>query len=268
MVTETVESSLLNWANPELKVSATQGWPMLRLESCLWALLPYLALLAFGYARKARSAGPLVEDAWLRLPQILYNGFQVLLSGYCVVAVLQEVHTRQFSFACNGFDGNNTGMAYVTWVFYLSKLVDFIDTLFIIVRGKWAQLSFLHQYHHVSIFAIFWLLANVGYDGEVWLCIALNGSVHVIMYSYYLLCTLGVRPSWKKLVTTVQLVQFTVMVAQGVWVAVGCSNNNNYPRRVAILYVIYIATMFSLFFEFFLNAYGGKKGKGKGEKKE
>ncbi|KAH9685821.1 hypothetical protein KPL70_014114 [Citrus sinensis] len=35
-----------------------------------------------------------------------------------------------------------------------------------------------------------------------------NASVHVIMYGYYLLCVMGLRPKWKRLVTDCQIVQF------------------------------------------------------------
>ena len=45
-------------------------------------------------------------------------------------------------------------MAAVLWVFYMSKILDFVDTVIIIVRRKWRQLSFLHVFHHVSIFLV------------------------------------------------------------------------------------------------------------------
>jgi curved DNA-binding protein CbpA len=38
----------------------------------------------------------------------------------------------------------------VLWLFYVSKVLDFADTFFIVVRGKWEQFSFLHIYHHFS----------------------------------------------------------------------------------------------------------------------
>ena len=55
-----------------------------------------------------------------------------------------------------------TGLASVLWVFYCSKVLDFFDTIFMVVRGKWAQFSILHTYHHASIFIVYWLLVNVG----------------------------------------------------------------------------------------------------------
>jgi hypothetical protein len=36
------------------------------------------------------------------------------------------------------------------------QVLDFFDTFFIVVRGKWDQFSFLHCYHHLSIFLTYW----------------------------------------------------------------------------------------------------------------
>lgn len=45
-------------------------------------------------------------------------------------------------------------MANVLWLFYMSKILDFMDTLFIVLGKKWEQLSFLHVYHHTTIFLV------------------------------------------------------------------------------------------------------------------
>jgi len=42
-----------------------------------------------------------------------------------------------------------------------SQILDFVDTFAIIMRGKWKQLSFLHVYHHISIFLFYWLNIRV-----------------------------------------------------------------------------------------------------------
>lgn len=49
------------------------------------------------------------------------------------------------------------------WVFYTSKILDFFDTIIMVARGTWRQFSFLHVYHHTSIFMIYWLNLNSGY---------------------------------------------------------------------------------------------------------
>ena len=55
----------------------------------------------------------------------------------------------------------------------MSKVLDFADTFFIICGQKWKQLSFLHVYHHSSIFLVYWLNLRAGYDGDIYLTIVL-----------------------------------------------------------------------------------------------
>ena len=54
------------------------------------------------------------------------------------------------------FNKAESGMAAMLWVFYTSKILDFFDTIIMVARGKWRQFSFLHVYHHTSIFMIYW----------------------------------------------------------------------------------------------------------------
>ena len=75
-------------------------------------------------------------------------------------------------------------LAKLLWLFYVSKVFDFADTFFIIMGKKWKQLSFLHVYHHMSVFSFYWLNARVNYDGDIYLTIVLNGAIHTIMYTY------------------------------------------------------------------------------------
>jgi hypothetical protein len=46
----------------------------------------------------------------------------------------------------------------------LKQVFDFFDTFFIVMGKKWQQLSFLHVYHHITIFLFYWLNANIGAD--------------------------------------------------------------------------------------------------------
>lgn len=85
---------------------------------------------------------------------LLYNPIQVVLCAYMIYAAIMEYQREDYVLICNRFDASKTGMASVLLIFYLSKILDFVDTLVIIVRRKWRQLSFLHVYHHVSIFLV------------------------------------------------------------------------------------------------------------------
>lgn len=43
------------------------------------------------------------------------------------------------------------------WWYYFSKVLEFTDTFFFIIRKKDNQLSFLHIYHHSTMFAFWWI---------------------------------------------------------------------------------------------------------------
>jgi len=63
------------------------------------------------------------------------------------------------------------------WWFYFSKLVEFMDTLFFILRKKNNQISFLHVYHHASMPIVWWI-------GVKW---AAGGSSECNCVCFYLL---------------------------------------------------------------------------------
>eukprot|EP00606_Chrysophyceae_sp_TOSAG23-5_P001441 GSChrysophyteH2.ASY1.ANO1.727.1 assembled CDS len=111
-----------------------------------------------------------------------YNICQIMLCSWmCIESGVQAWKHGYTLMPCEPFDQKAPVMGFVLYVFYLSKILDFADTLFIIAECRWNQLSFLHVYHHFSIFLFYWLNLNVGYDGDVYLTIVLNGAIHAIM---------------------------------------------------------------------------------------
>ncbi|XP_074313211.1 fatty acid elongase 3-like [Silene latifolia] len=101
------------------------------------------------------------------------------------------------------------------YVFYLSKILEFSDTFLIILSRSPTsirRLSFLHVYHHatVPVMCYVWLSTS---QSLFPVALVTNASVHTVMYSYYLLCSLGIRPSWKRLVTDCQIIQFVFSFA-------------------------------------------------------
>jgi elongation of very long chain fatty acids protein 4 len=100
---------------------------------------------------------------------------------------------------------------------------------------------------------------NVGYDGEVYLTIVLNGLIHTIMYTYYFVSLHTKEIWWKSALTMSQMVQFVAMNAQaGYMLYYGCSQ---YPRNITIAYLYYIVTLLILFAHFFVMSYVMKKPK-------
>lgn len=121
--------------------------------------------------------------------QFLYNVSQIFLCAYMTIEAGMIGYRNQYTFfaPCNTFNAMAAPTANLLWLFYISKVWDFWDTIFIIMNKKWRQLSFLHVYHHTTIFLFYWLNANVNYDGDIFVTILLNGFIHTVMYTYY--CT-------------------------------------------------------------------------------
>jgi hypothetical protein len=97
------------------------------------------------------------------------------------------------------------GFTHWLYIFYLTKFWELLDTVLLVLRGK--PLTLLHVLHHSSVmFEVYSWLETEMVVG-VWGMLA-NSGVHVLMYSYFAATLLGVRVPWKKMITTIQILQF------------------------------------------------------------
>ncbi|KPJ21140.1 Elongation of very long chain fatty acids protein 7 [Papilio machaon] len=51
-------------------------------------------------------------------------------------------------------------MLHLCWVYYFSKLSEFADTIFFVLRKKKSQITWLHLYHHALTPFEAWLLVK------------------------------------------------------------------------------------------------------------
>ena len=80
---------------------------------------------------------------------------QVMLCSYmCIEAGVRAYSAGYSLLPCNKFNHADPPIAFILYVFYISKILDFLDTFFIIAEKRFKQLSFLHVYHHFSIFLV------------------------------------------------------------------------------------------------------------------
>eukprot|EP00929_Paragymnodinium_shiwhaense_P039939 TRINITY_DN208_c0_g3_i1.p1 TRINITY_DN208_c0_g3~~TRINITY_DN208_c0_g3_i1.p1 ORF type:complete len:772 (-),score=198.11 TRINITY_DN208_c0_g3_i1:118-2433(-) len=260
--------------DPAGRAPVRNNWPVHRLDHAVYLSAAYVAFVVGckltldkgvrksetgGKKPKASVADKIKQDGLLVFASMaLYNATQVALCGWMVYASLAEHRRRGMSLVCNDHKLEEDGMAFVLHIFYLSKILDFADTVFMIVKNNWHQVSFLHVYHHSSIFLIYWLNANAFYDADIYFTIVLNGAIHFIMYGYYFATAFNVQvPIFiKKSITNSQLMQFCCMEAQGLYLlCFGC----NSPNRITVLYMVYISTMLALFMDFKRRAYSNAK---------
>jgi len=96
---------------------------------------------------------------------------------------------------------------YWMYLFYLSKFYELIDTL--ILAFKKNQLRFLHLYHHWITMSLCYVSLQTFIPVQ-WIATTLNALVHIPMYYYYGISSMGKTVWWKKYITKMQILQFIV----------------------------------------------------------
>jgi elongation of very long chain fatty acids protein 4 len=231
-------------------------WPL------MWAYWPTFALTAVYLL--IVCVGPKLmngrEPFEFRWTLFLYNAGLVALNFHIFSELFTATWKLNYSYSCQLVDYSNNPdemrIAKAIWWYYFSKLLEFMDTIFFILRKKDSQISFLHVYHHATMFPIWWIGARWVPGGQAFFGAMINSFVHVLMYSYYGLSALGPRYQkylwWKKYLTRIQLVQFVAGMshaAQSIYL------DCKFPRWMQWALIIYGTTILSLFINFYIHSY-------------
>lgn len=138
-------------------------------------------------------------------------------------------------------------MKQVYFVYWVTKVVELADTVFMVLRHKFRQVSPLHVYHHATML----ILSEMGYTKYAWAAFAmplmLNALVHVVLYLYYGLTGIGIYPQWKRQLTEIQLLQFFIDL---VYALVGFAKHNFCSWGI-----LYNLSMIYLFGSFYVRTY-------------
>jgi elongation of very long chain fatty acids protein 4 len=198
----------------------------------------------------------------LKRPMLIYNNAQILLNIYMVYG-LSAVISYPNIYGINIPYTSN--LRYFVYIHYLSKYLDYFDTVFIILRGKEKQqLSYLHVYHHSTIGIIWGFLLYQGHgNGTAAFGCFINSVIHLIMYSHYLYTSLGYNNPYKKYITRAQLLQFSICLVHSLIVIY---IEDIVPRSYALLELVYQASMLVLFRNFYIKTYSHKLPKFEKEK--
>jgi hypothetical protein len=89
------------------------------------------------------------------------------------------------------FGGGTAGIA--VQFFVLSKVPELVDTVFLVLKKK--PVIFLHWYHHITVLLYCWN-AYVTESAAGLYFVAMNYSVHAMMYFYYFLMAIKMVPKW------------------------------------------------------------------------
>uniref|UniRef100_A0A8C8S1E9 Elongation of very long chain fatty acids protein n=1 Tax=Pelusios castaneus TaxID=367368 RepID=A0A8C8S1E9_9SAUR len=186
-------------------------------ESWFLVYSPFPVTLVFTLYLFIVALGPHLMRKWepLRLKGLLtaYNLALVALSAYMFYEVRKKDRLHLSTHLGGGgesFPCLSQQMARVCWWFFFSKVIELLDTVFFILRKKTEQVTFLHVYHHGTMLFNWWAGVKYVPGGQAFFIGMLNSFVHIFMYSYYGLASLGPQMQrylwWKRYLTILQLV--------------------------------------------------------------
>uniref|UniRef100_A0A1B6C8F0 Elongation of very long chain fatty acids protein n=1 Tax=Clastoptera arizonana TaxID=38151 RepID=A0A1B6C8F0_9HEMI len=189
---------------------------------------------------------------------ILHNVTQIFMNVYFVYKATVIVWLpRRYSFACQavGNQEHDDIVAQNIVLFLFCRLFDLVETIFMVLRKKQKQITFLHVYHHIMVSIAVWLTAKYMPGGHSILFGTLNALVHSVMYMYYFVST--IRPGstiwWKRHITELQIVQFIVLCVQNF---IGLMKPNcEYPFFLLVVYFSQNCLMLYLFTKFYFKTY-------------
>ena len=166
-----------------------------------------------------------------------------------------------YSYSCQPIDYSNSrdglGMAYTAYIYFVSKIIEMLDTVFFVMRKKFKQITLLHVTHHASVaWLMYWGVkyfpgGHGSFQGFA------NSFVHIFVYSYYLLAALGPQFApflwWKRYLTQLQMIQFVVIFLHTFQLVF--RPDCPYPRWILVPYCGVAAYFLLMFVSFYSRSY-------------
>eukprot|EP00462_Mataza_sp_D1_P018139 CAMPEP_0175140128 /NCGR_PEP_ID=MMETSP0087-20121206/11289_1 /TAXON_ID=136419 /ORGANISM="Unknown Unknown, Strain D1" /LENGTH=240 /DNA_ID=CAMNT_0016423221 /DNA_START=41 /DNA_END=763 /DNA_ORIENTATION=+ len=227
-----------------LNVHTSWAYNLWRPETCAASIVGYLMLIAvIKSVMKTREAFELTNV------MRVYNFLQVALCCYMCYGLASNPFSNFFRINVD----YNPKTEYFLFVHFLSKWLDFVDTIVMALRKKDRQITVLHVFHHSSIPAVWSCLLFFGQAyGTTSLGAFANSFIHVIMYSHYFVTSFGIRNPFKKVVTQAQLIQFGILLLHSfvalIW-------EQKIGGWFCFLQTVYQITMLAMFGSFYKKSY-------------
>lgn len=220
-----------------------------------YLLLVYYVLPRFMKNREAYDLRWLIR---------FHNLFMIVSNFFFAVEFLNNSYLAGYSLLCQGMtyatDKHSLRIVELAWWYLLVRAVDFLDTIFFLLRKKNDHVTFQHVSHHFCCIFGGHIWLSLGMDGQTLLGLCVNASIHVVMYTYYFLASFGphFRPYlwWKAYLTKAQIYQHFLVIAHGI---IPLFYECGYPK-----FFIYFALPqgllgLALFLNFYALAYQGPK---------
>mmetsp|Transcript_13168 Transcript_13168/g.23866 ORF Transcript_13168/g.23866 Transcript_13168/m.23866 type:complete len:302 (+) Transcript_13168:66-971(+) len=253
--------------------AGTLVWMQERPMIPIWACIAYVVLIVAGRSYMAKNPA----KSWRKI-LAAWNFSLSLFSWIGAFRTAPQLYYNVMKYPLRNvmcddpatlYGSGSTGL----WVqlFILSKFPELFDTLFIVVHKK--PLIFLHWYHHITVLLYCWH-SYVTTSPSGLFFVVMNYSVHAVMYGYYFLMAVKMRPKWfnPMVVTFMQLSQMFVGVGVTLVAFYYYSNpldgkSCHIRKENNVAAFLMYGSYFYLFLQFFLARYFKVKVKGEPKKK-
>ncbi|XP_076755204.1 very long chain fatty acid elongase 1-like [Xylocopa sonorina] len=214
---------LYNYLNDEVADPRTNNWFIVRSPvPVLLITFTYLYFVLRCGPRYMKDRPPYKLKGFIRC----YDIFQIVTSAWIVYTILEAgwyndyflycVYEEKFPRTPQGYKCSDAMIPTINVKVIvnvslndrslsartISVAIEYSDQTHRHLMKKNNQISFLHLYHHASTVIHTWICAKYFVSGMAMTIPLVNSSIHVIMYTYYLLSSFG--PSMQKLIQRVK----------------------------------------------------------------
>uniref|UniRef100_A0A336LKC7 Elongation of very long chain fatty acids protein n=1 Tax=Culicoides sonorensis TaxID=179676 RepID=A0A336LKC7_CULSO len=200
----------------------------------------------------------------LRKFLIFYNLFQICACYWAAAKFTELGFSFRNTWQCIPskleVNENWRGKMKVGMFLLFVRGIEVVETLCFVLRKKQNQVTFLHIYHHISVFWLLWLTIKISAGDMELFVMVLNLYVHVVMYIYYFLALFKpmqmiLRPI-KPAITIMQMTQFVLMFGH---VVTALKPSCHVNKTLFYSFLPNVVIIFYLFYDFYKKAYNNKK---------
>lgn len=226
----------------------------------LYATMLYLYLIKMLLPKFMEKRKPFELNWIIRI----YNLLMVVCNLWSFYHATRILNYGLKCFGCQTIDHLDYAPATIEllhygWLFMLSRLVEWLDTIFFVLRKKDRQVTKLHVFHHSFVPSLAWIYLKYHPGFTMAFFPLINSFVHSIMYSYYFLATFGPKLQpylwWKRYLTSLQIAQFVLILIQLASIPMTGNDKCQYPR--GFLYAAFGGAMLFLwlFYTYYVDTY-------------
>lgn len=229
-----------------------------------WKLI--LATLFYLYAVKICLPKLMKNSRPLELKNVIrsYNLLMIMSNLYAFYHGCRIFNFGLSTFGCEIINEKDTSakslelLAY-GYMFLISRIVEWLDTIFFVLRKKDSQVTKLHVFHHAFVPNLVWVYLKYHPGASVGFFPFVNSFVHIVMYFYYFLSSFGAKVQpylwWKKYLTSMQITQFVLILIQNLSIFMTTGESCQYPRTFLYCSFLGAITFLWLFYSYYIDTY-------------